>query len=142
MVVAASALPDVARADLAAHRRPTADPSAADGPFSFGSSGVALRVAPTLGLVLLASALLHVGIISGFTFLSLRIEALGGSPGVSPSRPACRPGRRCRPCWSWAPLAARVGLRAIFTVSALLYAGCLVSWTSSTCPWRSWPAGS
>jgi len=150
MTVAAAALPDVARADLGRHRRaiqaatPAADGvdgSAAPGPaaepprndwrrtFSFGSSGVALRVAPKLGLVLLASGLLHVGIISGFTFLPLRIEELGGSPGDIALASGVSAGTEVPAMLVMGMLATRVGLRAIFTLSALLYAACLLSWT-------------
>lgn len=145
MVVAASALPDVARADLVAHRRaaakradaaaqPTGDADGSADPgrrrtFSFGSSGVALRVAPKLGLVLLASALLHFGIISGFTFLSLRIEALGGSPGDIALASGASAGTEVPAMLVMGAVAARVGLRTVFTVSALLYAACMVSWT-------------
>ena len=145
MVVAASALPDVGRADLGAHRSAAAAavagrPGADDGKdrrhdggrrrtFSFGSSGVALRVAPRLGLVLLASGLLHVGIVSGFTFLSLRIEALGGSPGDIALASGVSAGTEVPAMLVMGAVAARVGLRAIFTVSALLYAACLLSWT-------------
>lgn len=142
MTVAAAALPDVARADLDAHRR-TAGRSGAIQPgagrelrdrgprrtFSFGSSGVALRVAPKLGLVLLASGLLHVGIISGFTFLSLRIEALGGTPGDIALASGISAGTEVPAMLLMGAVATRVGLRSIFTVSALLYAACLVAWT-------------
>jgi PPP family 3-phenylpropionic acid transporter len=135
MVVAASALPDVARADLDAHRR--ASDAGTSGrrdagsrrTFSFGSSGVALRVAPKLGLVLLASGMLHIGIISGFTFLSLRIEELGGSPGDIALASGVSAATEVPAMLVMGAVAARFGLRAIFTVSALLYAGCMLSWT-------------
>lgn len=127
IVVAASALPDVARADLDAHRG-ASDPRRRR-TFSTGSSGVALRVAPKLGLVLLASGLLHFGIISGFTFLSLRIEALGGSPGDIALASGVSAGTEVPAMLVMGAVAARVGLRAIFTTSALLYAGCLAAWT-------------
>jgi PPP family 3-phenylpropionic acid transporter len=144
MVVAASALPDVARADLVAHRRAasarsgaahdaSATPATPADParrrtFSFGSSGVALRVAPKLALVLFASGLLHFGIISGFTFLSLRIEALGGSPGDIALASGVSAATEVPAMLVMGAVAARFGLRAIFTVSALLYAACMVSW--------------
>lgn len=127
IVVAATALPDVARADLDAHRGPR-DPGARR-TFSFGSSGVALRVAPKLALVLLASGLLHFGIISGFTFLSLRIEALGGSPGDIALASGVSAGTEVPAMLVMGAIAARVGLRAIFATSALLYAGSLAAWT-------------
>jgi PPP family 3-phenylpropionic acid transporter len=142
MVIAASALPDVARADLSAHRRAAGQDEAAAGEtprgrrptFSFGSSGVAMQVAPKLGLVLLASGLLHFGIISGFTFLSLRIEALGGTPGDIALASGVSAATEVPAMLVMGAVAARVGLRAVFTVSALLYAGCLLSWTVMDVP--------
>lgn len=127
MVVAATALPDVARADLDAHRG-RREPGQRR-TFSTGSSGVASRVAPKLGLVLLASGLLHFGIISGFTFLSLRIESLGGSPGDIALASGVSAGTEVPAMLVMGAVAARVGLRAIFTTSALLYAACLAAWT-------------
>lgn len=145
MAIAAAFLPDVARADLAAHRR---SPTAAGMPpgtgtraaavrrrtWSFGSSGVALRVAPRLWLVLLATALLHVGIISGFTFLSLRIEELGGSPADVALSSGLSAGAEIPAMFFMGGLAARFGLRAIFTVSALLYGSCFLAWTALDAP--------
>jgi PPP family 3-phenylpropionic acid transporter len=123
MAVAAAWVPDVGRADLAAHapgRTRT---------WRFGSSGVALRVAPRLGLVLVAVTLLHVGVISGFTFLGLRIVELGGAPSdvalaAGLSAAAEIPGMLIA-----GRVARRIGLRWLFVACALLYAGCLASWT-------------
>lgn len=126
MTIAAAWLPDVARADLAAHRRPVRPGQR--GTLSFGSSEVALRVAPRLGLVLLASGLVHIGIISGFTFLSLRIEELGGSPGDIALASGISAATEVPAMLVMGGVAARVGLRAVFTISALLYAASLASW--------------
>ncbi len=126
MTVAAAFLPDAARADLDAHRRTSA--AGQRRTFSFGSSGVAMRVAPRLGLVLLASGLVHIGIISGFTFLSLRIEALGGSPGDIALASGISAATEVPAMLVMGAVAARVGLRAVFTASALLYAVSLASW--------------
>ena len=143
MAVAAAFLPDVARADLSAHRRERAAPSEAPPrrpaglrrpTWSFGSSGVALRVAPRLWLVLFATALLHVGIISGFTFLSLRIEDLGGTPGEVALSSGVSAGTEIPAMFVMGGLAARFGLRAIFTVSAVLYGLCFLSWTVLDAP--------
>lgn len=95
----------------------------------FGSAAVAIRVAPTLVLVLVASGLLHVGIISGFTFLPLRIEALGGSPSDIALSAGLSAGAEIPAMLLMGAAARRLGLRAIFTLSALLYAACLASWT-------------
>ncbi len=141
MALAATGIPDTKRADLASLRgdvRPAvAAPSvaaptdgAARGPrtWQFGSASVALRIAPKLGLVLVAVALVHVGMISGFTFLSLRLVQLGGgasdvalSSGLSaaveiPSMAAM----------GW--IVGRLGLRGVFVMSAIVYAACFASW--------------
>lgn len=139
MVAAAALLPDVARADLDAHRRnaPGRDGSGRPAPSwrrSLGSSGVALQGAPRLGGVLLAVGLLHVGTIAGFTFLSLRIEALGGSPAQIALSSGLSAGIEIPAMFVMGGLAQRLGLRAIFTIGALLYALCLASWTMLDTP--------
>ena len=48
----------------------------------FGSASVALALAPRLPLALLAIGLIHVGILAGFTFLSVRLEQLGAEPST------------------------------------------------------------
>jgi PPP family 3-phenylpropionic acid transporter len=128
MITAATFLPDAARADLAAHRAGAARPVGRR-MLRFGSAAVALRVAPKLALVLVASALLHVGILSGFTFLPLRIEALGGSPSDIALSAGLSAGAEIPAMLLMGAAARRLGLRAIFTMSALLYAACLASWT-------------
>lgn len=137
MTISAAFLPDVARADLAAHRRRvptepetgTPRPKAPGRTLSFGSSGVALRVAPRLAAVLAASALLHVGIISGFTFLPLRIDALGGSPSDIALSSGLSAGTEIPAMFVMGAVARRLGLRTIFVGSAVLYAVCMASWT-------------
>jgi MFS family permease len=141
MAVAAAFVRDTARADLAHHRAAVATSAAErDGPataksrprrfgLSLGSSGVALRVAPRLGLVLVAAALLHIGIMSGFTFLPLRIEALGGSPSDVALSSGLSAAAEIPTMLIIGGLATRFGLRAVFVGSALLYAACLASWT-------------
>ncbi len=139
MAVSVAFLPDIARADRATHRRrvgtrsDTAAASSGGTPprrtWGFGSSGVALRVAPRLVAVLAASALLHVGIISGFTFLPLRIDALGGPPSDVALSSGLSAGTEIPAMLVMGAVARRVGLRAIFVGSAVLYAECLASWT-------------
>ncbi len=121
MIVAAFGVPDVARADLAGHSGASA--------VRFGSSGVALRFAPRLAWVLVAVALLHFGIISGFTFLSLRLVELGAAPSDVAIAAGLSAGTEV-PAMLLAGLAARrLGLRGMFVGSAILYAVCLTSWT-------------
>ncbi|MEX1172203.1 MAG: MFS transporter [Chloroflexota bacterium] len=135
MAVSALFLPDVAQADLDAHRRrvakgPTREVSEARArrAFSLGSTGVALRVAPRLFLVLVASALLHVGIIGGFTFLPLRIEELGGAPSDIALSSGMSAGAEIPAMFVMGAVALRLGLRTIFVASALLYAVCMAAW--------------
>ncbi len=138
MLVASLFLPDVDRADLAAHRRraAAAAESSSSAPsrqrtrtWGFGSAGVAFAVAPKLGLVLAASALLHVGIISGFTFLPLRIVELGGSPSDVALSAGLSAASEIPAMLVMGLAVRRFGLRAVFAGSALLYGACFVSWT-------------
>jgi Major Facilitator Superfamily. len=134
MAVAAARVPDIARADLAAYRSALPADGAVRGGWAgqrrwqFGSAGLALRVAPRLGLVLMAVALVHVGIIAGNTFLGLRLVGLGGGPsdvGLSAGMSAAAeiPAMLAA---GW--VASRIGLRGLFAGSALIYAACLTSW--------------
>jgi PPP family 3-phenylpropionic acid transporter len=145
MLIASLFLPDVDRADLAAHRRRAAAAAAPATPetpeapetsatpktrtWGFGSAGVAFAVAPKLGLVLAASALLHVGIISGFTFLPLRIVELGGSPSDVALSAGLSAGSEIPAMLVMGAAVRWFGLRAVFAGSALLYGACFLSWT-------------
>lgn len=132
MAVSAAFVPDVARADLVALRRSTtragSDAGGVRARFGLGSTGVAFRLAPRLWLVLLASTLLHVGVIGGFTFLPLRIEDLGGSPTDVALSAGLSALFEVPAMLVMGSLARRVGLRAIFIGATLLYAGCMASW--------------
>lgn len=132
IAISAAFLPDVERADLSRHApAATAEPSGGARrawSLRLGSTGVAFRTAPSLAPILVASMLLHVGILSGFTFLPLRIEALGGSPSdvalsAGLSALAEIPGMLVM-----GRLARRIGLRAIFVGATLIYAVCMSSW--------------
>ena len=93
-----------------------------------GSVGLALSTQPRLWGILAAVGLVYLGIAAGGTFLALRLIALGGQPsdvalnaGVSaltevPAMVAA----------TWA--ARRIGLRALFSLSALVYCACILSW--------------
>jgi PPP family 3-phenylpropionic acid transporter len=130
MTLAAAFVPDVARADLSAHRGPSGAPR----PLRIGSAGVALRVAPRLGLVLTAVSLLFVGVIGGFTFLPLRLEALGGSPSDIALASGGAAAAEIPTMLVAAEVARRIGLRGMFVGSALIYAVCLFAWTVSDAP--------
>ena len=122
MTVAAAFVPDVARADLDAQARSV---GARRGTRT-GSAGVALRVAPRLGFVLLAVTLLFVGVIAGFTFLPLRIESLGGSPSDIALSSGGAAFAEIPTMLLAAGVARRIGLRGLFVGSALIYGACLI----------------
>lgn len=132
MAAASFGIPDIARADLAAHGR-----AAAPGPatsmsrpraWRLGSAGVALRVAPRLGLILVAIALVHVGVISGNTFLGLRIIELGGGPSDVALSAGLSAMAEIPAMIVVGWVARRVGLRGLFAISAVLYAVSLAGW--------------
>ncbi len=134
IAVSAAFVPDAERADLEAHRRratggtgPTGHVPSSRRP-GLGSAGVALRVAPRLGAVLVATVLLYVGIISGFTFLPLRIEALGGTPSDVALSAGLSGAAEVPGMLVMGVVVRRFGLRAIFAIAALVYGACMASW--------------
>jgi PPP family 3-phenylpropionic acid transporter len=130
LAVIAAWLPDVERADLAAHvRRVGATATGAARASWFGSAGVALRVAPRLGLVLVAATMLFVGVILGFTFLPLRLQAIGGSPSDIALSAGLSATAEIPTMLVAAAVARAIGLRGMFVGSAVLYGACLITWT-------------
>ena len=142
MALVAWRLPDVGRADLDAHRRGAAprvtdrgadEPPVTDRPStrrlpSLGSTGVAFRVSPQLGAVLAGATLLYFGIISGFTFLPLRIEDLGGTPTDVALSAGLSAAMEVPAMLVIGFVGRRVGIRVIFVAAAAIYAACMVSW--------------
>jgi MFS transporter, PPP family, 3-phenylpropionic acid transporter len=139
MAVATLWVPDIERADLAAHAPPRAGSPGRRRrrlpTWSFGSTGVALQVAPRLALVLAAVALLHVGIIVSFTFLGLRIVELGGSPSDVALASGGGAALEIPAMLVAATVARRIGLRGMFVGSALIYAAGLATWAAVDVPW-------
>lgn len=119
LAVAARLTPDVPRADLAAE---------AVGQTRGGSMAVALRVQPRLRGVLAAILLVHIGVIASFTFLPLRIVALGGSPSDVALTASVSAFAEIPAMLLAAAVAARIGLRGLVAGSALLYAACFAAW--------------
>lgn len=129
MVASSLGVPDVARlrkertARGPLRRRP-----------GLGSFGLALRIQPRLVPILVALALIHIGIITGFTFLSLRLLDLGAPPsdialsaGISALAEV--------PAMALVPrLVARVGVRIVLPASILLYGTCIASWAFLAVP--------
>ncbi len=138
MLVTIQAVPDVRRYREAPARRPRRG----------GTFGVALRQKPRLWGVLLGLALVHVGIISGFTFLGLRLLDLGaGASGVALSAGISALAEI--PAMAMIPrLAGRIGIRAILVGGIVLYALVMTSWaswpirrSSSSAGWpAAWPS--
>ena len=126
---------DAERADLARHRAAAGATATSDHReprrrrgVGLGSSGVALRVAPRLALVLIAAFLLHIGMISGYTFLPLRLEALGGGAADVALASGLSAAAEIPTMLVLGGIATRFGLRAVFVTSTLLYAVCMASW--------------
>jgi PPP family 3-phenylpropionic acid transporter len=126
MAFAAAGVPDVDRADLVRAGSSTDGTGHAG---RLGSAGVALRVAPRLGAVLIAVMLLHVGIISGFTFLPLRLGDLGSPPSDVALSAGVSAIAEIPAMLVAAGVARHIGLRGMFVGSALVYAAALASWT-------------
>ncbi len=133
IAVAATRVPDVGRADLETpgHGAATPGHGAATPSRSrpwLGSAGVALRVAPRLGAVLVAVMLITITIISGFTYLPLRLADLGSPPSDVALSAGVSAMAEIPAMLVAARVAQRVGLRGMFVVSALIYGGVSASW--------------
>ena len=107
---------------------------APEAPTRFGSTGLAFRTQPRLLPVLATVAVTWVAIIVSFTFLTLRIVALGGKPydvglsfGVSAF--AEIPGMILA-----ARLVSRLGLRGLFCLGAIAYGAAFASWAVLNSP--------
>jgi MFS transporter, PPP family, 3-phenylpropionic acid transporter len=125
MALAAGFVPDIRRAEL--RGRAAVGDDAHGG--RFGSAGLAFRVAPRLAGVLAAVMILHVAIISGFTFLPLRLGDLGSPPSDVALSAGVSALSEIPAMLVAAAVAARIGLRGMFVGSALIYAGATASWT-------------
>ena len=133
IAVAATRVPDVGRADLETpgHGAATPGHGAATPSRSrpwLGSAGVALRVAPRLGAVLVAVMLINITIISGFTYLPLRLADLGSPPSDVALSAGVSAMAEIPAMLVAARVAQWVGLRGMFVVSALIYGGVSASW--------------
>ena len=133
IAVAATRVPDVGRADLKTpgHGAMTPGHGAATPSRSrpwLGSAGVALRVAPRLGAVLVAVMLINITIISGFTYLPLRLADLGSPPSDVALSAGVSAMAEIPAMLVAARVAQWVGLRGMFVVSALIYGGVSASW--------------
>jgi PPP family 3-phenylpropionic acid transporter len=126
IAVAAGRVPDIGRAHLAA---PTSTPGTGSRSRpSLGSAGVALRVAPRLSAVLAAVMLVNITIISGFTYLPLRLTDLGSPPSDIALSAGVSGLAEIPAMLLAARVAQRVGLRFMFVGSALMYGAVNSTW--------------
>ena len=130
IAVAASRVPDVGRAHLADAVPDPNDGSKTRSPSRpwLGSAGVALRVAPRLGGVLIAVTLINITIISGFTYLPLRLGDLGSPPSDVALSAGISALAEIPAMLVAARVAQRIGLRGMFVGSALIYGVATSSW--------------
>ena len=128
IALAAGRVPDLERADLATggHGSPTASVTRPR-PW-LGSAGVALRVAPRLGAVLVTVMLVNITIVSGFTYLPLRLADLGSPPSDVALSAGVSGLAEIPAMLLAAAVAQRIGLRGMFVGSALLYGAASASW--------------
>ncbi len=135
MALAAARVPDIARADLhgAVPAKDVSDDFEAPvvpqptRPW-LGSAGVALRVAPRLKAVLVAVMLVNITIISGFTYLPLRLGDLGSPPSDVALAAGVAALAEIPAMLLAAVVARRIGLRGMFVSSALIYGAATSSW--------------
>jgi MFS transporter, PPP family, 3-phenylpropionic acid transporter len=127
MAVAAGAVPDIDRAELDGAGTPRPAEERRLRP-SLGSSGVALRAAPRLVAILAAVLLINITIISGFTFLPLRLGDLGSPPSVVALSAGVSGLSEIPAMLVAARVASRIGLRGIFVSSALIYGAATAAW--------------
>jgi PPP family 3-phenylpropionic acid transporter len=132
LAAAAVFAPDIARADLATI---AGDPSdARTGRARGGSFAVALRVQPRLWAVLVAVLVAYLGVMAGFTYLPLRIVALGGQPSDVALSAAVAAFAEIPAMFVAGAVAARIGLRGLFALSSGLYAASFVAWAAFETP--------
>jgi PPP family 3-phenylpropionic acid transporter len=128
IALAAGRVPDLQRADLAAADHVPATTTTHRSSRWLGSAGVALRVAPRLGAVLVAVMLVNITIVSGFTYLPLRLADLNSPPSDVALSAGVSGLAEIPAMLLAAAVAARVGLRGMFVGSALLYGAASASW--------------
>ncbi len=121
IAINAGGLPDLGRATLSSGRRG-------------GAIREVLSIQPALPAVLVAVGLAHVGVFAGFTFLSLRIVALGGGAPEIALSSAVAAAAEVGAMIVASRLVPRVGLRALFSVSSLLYMVAFLLWAVLASP--------
>jgi PPP family 3-phenylpropionic acid transporter len=123
IVMSVVRVPDAPRARL--HRETSREGSRVP---RLGSVGAAFALQPRLPLVLVAIGLVHIGILSGFTFLPLRLVALGGGPEIIALSAGVAALAEVPAMFYSGAIAKRIGLRGLFAGACVLYAAMLASW--------------
>jgi len=121
IAVLAGLLPDLGRATLSVRRRG-------------GAIREVLAIQPALPRILVAIALAYVGVFAGFTFLSLRIVALGGGPPEVALSSAVSAAAEVGAMVLASRLVPVIGLRALFAAASLLYTVAFVLWAVLASP--------
>jgi PPP family 3-phenylpropionic acid transporter len=93
-----------------------------------GSARVALGVQPRLPIVLAALGLLYFGILGSYTFFNIRMVELGGTASELGIAAGIAAVAEIPAFLVAARIAARVGLRGLFSASAALYSLLILSW--------------
>jgi len=99
-----------------------------------GSFGIVVRSQPRLPSVLLGIGLVQVGVVSGFTFLSLRLIDLGGGPTEIALAAGVSAIAEIPTIWLIPRVIGRVGLRALLVGGILLYGLVMLTWAGLADP--------
>lgn len=100
-----------------------------------GAFRLAIRIQPRLPRRLLGLALVHVGILAGFTYLAIRLVELGGGPSSVAISAGVSGLSEIPAMLIIARVIGRTGLRAMLIGGMVLYAACLGSWAIIDQPW-------
>jgi PPP family 3-phenylpropionic acid transporter len=93
-----------------------------------GTTGEAFAMQPRLPLVLLAIALVFLGVLASFTYLPLRVTDLGGGPELVALTAGISALAEVPGMLVAGAVVSRIGLRGLFGASCLAYAACIASW--------------
>jgi PPP family 3-phenylpropionic acid transporter len=108
---------------------------AAAGTRTGASFGVALRIQPRLPRLLLGLAGVHVGMLAGFTYLSIRLVELGAGPSAVALSAGISGLSEIPAMYLISRVIGRTGLRAMLVGGMCLYAACLAAWAVLDLPW-------
>jgi PPP family 3-phenylpropionic acid transporter len=128
VIGAAIPAPDVRRTELQPDAAGGERASVAPSSGRFGSVGLALRTAPRLPGALLAIGLVHLTIITAFTFLTVRLDELGGGPTAVALATGAAAFVEVPAFFLAGRLARRMSLAAMFLVGSAIYSSVVLTW--------------